>query len=126
MGCNGNCNGCTGGCGGSCGGCASVLEITGQELAFLRQLGEVAFLPAARRADDMIPVYLEEGEARAEEFSLLLQILEKKGLISLDYDRPLARFSYSGYEKWPVKGSMGLTQRGQKVLEIAEYQGILE
>ena len=49
-----------------------------------------AFLPVARRADDMTPVYLEQQEYTKEEYSLILQALEQKGLISLDYEKPLA------------------------------------
>ncbi|MGM9589028.1 MAG: hypothetical protein ACI3V0_02500 [Faecousia sp.] len=125
MSCNGNCGSCTG-CGGSCGGCARSLVITRQELAFLKELGQVAFLPVARRMGDLEPVYLEAGQARKEEYSLLLQCLEKKGLISLDYDKPLGGFDDSAYAPYPIRGSMGLTERGQKVLEMLEYQGISE
>jgi len=122
MSCNGNC----GGCSGSCGGCARELVITEAELTFLQELGQVAFLPVARKMGDLKPVYLESGEEKAEEYSLLLQCLEKKGLISLDYDRPLRLFDDSAYAAYPIRGSMGLTQRGQKVLELLEYQGIGE
>ena len=128
MGCNGNCGscgGCSGGCG-SCGGCARDLVITEVELDFLRELGQVAFLPVARKMGDLEPVYLEAGESKQEEYSLLLQCLEKKGLISLDYDKPLKGFSEAAYSAYPIRGSMGLTERGQKVLELLEYQGIPE
>jgi len=67
-------------------------------------------------------VYLEEGVQ--EEMSLLLQTLEKKGLISLDYDKPLAGFDDAAYDAYPIRGSMALTERGQTVLELMEYQGI--
>ena len=122
MGCNGNCASCAGGCG----GCARELVITKQELDFLQELGQVAFLPVARSMGDLTPVYLEEGEEKKEEYSLLLQCLEKKGLISLDYDKPLKGCSEERYHAWPIRGSMGLTERGQKVLEMLEYQGIPE
>lgn len=125
MSCNGNCGGCTGGCEG-CGGCARDLVITRQELEFLQELGCFAFLPVARTMGDLTPVYLEAGEERKEEFSLLLQCLEKKGLISLDYDKPLKGNSARRYSAYPICGSMGLTERGQKVLELLEYQGIPE
>ena len=128
MGCNGNCGscgGCSGGCG-SCGGCARDLVITKMELAFLQELGQVAFLPVARKMGDLEPVYLEAGESKREEYSLLLQCLEKKGLVSLDYDKPLKGFSETAYFAYPIRGSMGLTERGQKVLELLEYQGIPE
>ena len=123
MDCTGNCGGC-GGCGGSYGGCARELVITKQELLFLQELGQVAFLPVARTMGDLTPVYLEAGVEQKEEYSLLLQCLEKKGLISLDYDKPLHLFDDSAYAAYPIRGSMGLTERGQKVLEMLEYQGI--
>ena len=114
MGCNGNC--------GSCSGCARELVLTEKEIDFLNILGQYAFLPVARTMGDLTPVYLEEGDR--EEMSLLLQCLEKKGLISLDYDKPLAGFDETAYAAYPIRGSMALTERGQKVLELMEYQGI--
>ena len=76
----------------------------------------------ARNLGDLTPVYLEDGEP--EEMSLLLQCLEKKGLISLDYDKPLRGYEEAAYAAYPIRGSMALTERGQKVLELMEYQGI--
>ena len=114
MSCNGNCA--------SCSGCARELVLTGKEIEFLNNLGQYAFLPVARSMGDLTPVYLEDGDR--EEMSLLLQCLEKKGLISLDYDKPLRQFDESAYAAYPVRGSMALTERGQKVLELMEYQGI--
>jgi len=114
MSCNGNC--------GACSGCARELVLTGKEIEFLNTLGQYAFLPVARTLGDLTPVYLEEGDR--EEMSLLLQCLEKKGLISLDYDKPLRQFDESAYAAYPIRGSMALTERGQKVLELMEYQGI--
>lgn len=123
MSCNGNCASCTG-CSGSCGGCARELVITRRELDFLMELGQVAFLPVARSMGDLTPVYLEEGQEKQEEYSLLLQCLEKKGLVSLDYDKPLHGHGYDAYAAYPIQGSMALTERGQKVLEMIEFQGI--
>ena len=114
MSCNGNCDGCS--------GCARELLLTGREIDFLNLLSQYAFLPVARTMGDLTPVYLEEGDP--EEMSLLLQCLEKKGLISLDYDKPLVGFDASAYAAYPIRGSMALTERGQKVLELMEYQGI--
>lgn len=125
MSCNGNCGGCSGNCG-SCGGCARALVITPSELEFLQELGQVAFLPVARTMGDLTPVYLEAGEEKREAFSLLLQCLEKKGLISLDYHKPLRGFSDEAYEAYPIRGSIGLTERGLNVLEMLEYQGFSE
>ena len=113
-GCNGNCAACS--------GCARELVLTQKEIDFLNILAQYAFLPVARTLGDLTPVYLEEGDP--EEMSLLLQCLEKKGLISLDYDKPLAGMDQRAYAAYPIRGSMALTERGQKVLELMEYQGI--
>ena len=51
----------------------AVLE---KEIEFLKELGQVAFLPVARKMGDLEPVYLEEGDPA--EMTLLLQVLEKK------------------------------------------------
>ena len=114
MGCNGNCS--------SCSGCARELVLTQKEIDFLNILAQHAFLPVARSMGHLTPVYLEEGDR--EEMSLLLQCLEKKGLISLDYDQPLGGFDETAYAAYPIRGSMALTERGHKVLELMEYQGI--
>ena len=113
MSCNGNC--------GSCAGCGRELELTQGELDFLNRLGEVAFLPVARNMGDPDPVFPENP---SREFTLLLQCLEKKGLVSLDYHLPLKGYSHPDYDRFPIRGSMALTERGQKVLELIEYQGI--
>lgn len=117
--------GCSGNCA-SCGGCTAILTLTEQEIAVLTRLGQIPFLPIGRKASDMTPVYLEETEYSQEEYSLVLQVLEKKGLISLDYDKPLKGFSMSAYTDYPVWGSMALTLSGQTVLETLEKQGITE
>lgn len=113
MACNGNCENCS--------GCARELVLTEGEMDFLNTLAQFAFLPVARTLGDLTPVYLEEG--KPEDMSLLLQCLEKKGLISLDYDKPLKGFDESAYASYPIRGSMALTERGQKVVELLEYQG---
>ena len=118
MGCSGNC--------GSCGGCARELVLTGAEIAFLRKLGQIPFLPVARKMGDLTPVYLEEDDRSTEEYSLLLQLLEKKGLLSLDYDKPLKAFDDRAYASYPIRGSMALTERGHTVLDLLERQGITE
>ena len=123
MGCDHNCSSC-GGCG-SCGrDCAGSLELTAEEISMLEALGQFAFLPIARKMDDCAPVYLEDDALSPAEYSLVLQLLEKKGLISLDFDRPLGNFASEKYADFPIIGSMALTFRGQKVLEILEMQGI--
>lgn len=116
---------CCGNCG-SCSGCARELELTKREMEFLSLLGQVAFLPVARKMGDLTPVYLEDGPEMQEENALLLQCLEKKRLISLDYDRPLKGSCMDAYAAFPIQGSLALTQRGQTVLELLEYQGYRE
>ena len=113
---------CSGNCA-SCAGCARELVLTEKEIEFLMELGQVAFLPVARKLGDLEPVYLEAGEDKKEEFGLLLQVLEKKNLISLDFDKPLKGFDGAAYAAYPIRGSMALTERGQKVLELLELQG---
>ena len=119
-------SGC-GNCGGSCescGGCTGALVLTEGEIALLRRLGQIPFLPIARRMEDPTPVYLEETDYTTEDYSLILQCLEKKNLISLDFDKPLKGFDNSAYASFPIRGSMALTGRGQAVLELLELQGI--
>ena len=93
---------------------------------FLRLLGQVAFLPVARKQGDLTPVYLEDGPEKQEEAAIVLQLLEKKGLVSLDYDQPLQGASQQRYQSYPIQGSIALTHRGQQVLELLEYQGYME
>lgn len=116
MGCSGNC--------GSCGGCARELVLTDPEIELLQSLGQIPFQPVARRADDMTPVYLEDDRYSRESYSLILQCLEKKGLIDIDYEKPLKGVDMTPYRGFPVHGSFALTQRGQQVLEMLEFQGI--
>ena len=118
MGCCGNCSGCS--------GCSAALVLSPEEIEFLNKLGQIPFLPVARKMGDLTPVYLEEGEAAAAQHTLTLQLLEKKGLISLDFDRPLHGFDDGAYRAYPIRGSMALTARGQSVVELLEMQGIEE
>ena len=116
MGCSGNC--------GSCGGCAKELTLTPQEILMLKKLGQIPFLPVARKASDMIPVYLEDEDCTIAEYSLVLQLLERKALISIDYRSPLKGMDMKAYTGYPVHGSFALTERGQIVLDMLEIQGI--
>ena len=118
MSCNGNCAGC--------GGCARELVLTPWEVEMLRKLGQIPFLPVARKMGDFEPVYLEDADHSVEEYSLILQTLEKKGLISLDFSMKMKGFDDSAYAAYPIRGSMALTARGQQVLELMEWQGIGE
>jgi hypothetical protein len=115
----------SGGCSG-CGGCAKTLTLTPQEIHMLRTLGQIPFLPVARRADDMTPVYLEDSAYTREEYSLILQVLEQKGLISLDYHKPISGADMSAYKQYPVRGSIALTAKGQLVVDMLDRQGIQE
>ena len=113
MGCDHNC--------GSCAGCG-VLELTELEIRLLKLLGQLAFLPVARKADGEYPVCMELEDA--EQAGLALACLEKRGLADISYDAPLKGVDMSGYAGYPVHGSVGLTAKGQQVLETIEIQGI--
>ena len=106
-----DCSGCKGGCSG-CGGCpgAGSLELTQPEVDFLRLLGQVAFLPIARKMGDEMPVCLENGLPDAAQTSRVL----------------LKGAAYERYAAYPVQGSVALTARGIRGLEVLEYQGIHE
>lgn len=117
------CETCSGNCS-SCGGCAGSLELTQGEISVIEALGQFSFLPVARKPSDMIPVYLEETAYSREDYSLILQCLEKKGLIRIDYDKPLPGADMSAYAGLPVHGSFALTQRGYTALDLLEKQGI--
>ena len=119
------CNGCCGNCG-SCGNSGGCMELTVGEIEMLRQLAQIPFLPVARKLGEDIPVYLEDGEKTQPEYSLILQCLEKRGLISIDYDKPLKGAYSDAYAPYPIRGSFALTQRGQQVVELLELQGIEE
>ena len=110
----------------SCSGCGKSLSLTEAEIEMLRTLAQIPFLPVARRADSETPVYLEDEKHTKEEYSMILACLEKRGLISLDFDKPLSGFDDSAYKAYPIRGSMALTARGQTVVELLELQGIEE
>lgn len=114
-----NCNTC-----GGCSGCDRSLLLTDAELELLKLFASLPFLPVARKADGDFPVFFEGGDPAHN--GLLLACLEKKGLIDIDYHRPLVGFDYSAYESYPLKGSMALTLRGQEVLDTLEFQGAAE
>ena len=114
---------CSGNCG-SCGGCARELTLNEGELQMLDTLGEIPFLPVARKIGDLTPVYLEDEKYSVDEYSLILQCLEKKGLGSREYDKPLKNFDDPAYAAYPIRGSMALTERGQLVLEMIQRQGV--
>ena len=119
----GNCSGSCGGCSG-CTGCGGAMELSRGEVDMLLALGQIPFLPVARKIGEDVPVYLEDDRCTPEEYSLILQCLEKRGLISIDYAQPLKGFDDKAYTAYPIRGSFALTQRGQRVLELLEWQGI--
>lgn len=120
----GDCKGGCGGCCGNCGGCGSTLVLNPEEIAMLRLLGQIPFLPVARSAASMDPVYLEEGELSPEKSSLALRCLEKRGLISIDFDQPLKGGYSPAYDAYPIKGSVALTILGQQAIDLLEIQGV--
>ena len=101
----GNCNSCNGcggsGCSGCSGGCGRNLSLTPQEISVLEELAQIPFLPVARKADDMTPIYLEGTDFSREEYSLILAHLDRKGLIDVDYRNPLSGFDYAAYAGFP-------------------------
>ena len=113
----GGCNSC-----GCCSGCGGALELTEAEIEFLHTFAQCPFLPVARKASTESPVYLEGGDTA--ENALILQCLEKKALIDIDYHLPLKGFDYSAYSACQLHGSMALTARGQQVLELLDVQGL--
>ena len=120
MGCD-KCNSCA-----SCGGCGRAIELTEKELSLLQALGQYSFLPVARCKEDMTPVYLEDDNYDAQTYSLIVQCLEKKDLISIRYDAPLRGANMEKYSAFPIHGSMALTARGQRVLDLLDMHGIDE
>ena len=119
----GNCSGSCGGCSG-CTGCGGAMELSRGEIDMLLTLGQIPFLPVARKMGDDIPVYLEDDCYSPEDYSLILQCLEKRGLISIDYAQPLKGFDDKAYAAYPIRGSMALTERGHTVLDLMERQGV--
>ena len=117
--CSGNCGGCSG-----CTGCGGTMELSRGEVDMLLTMGQIPFLPVARKMGEDIPVYLEDDRYSPEDYSLILQCLDKRGLISIDYAQPLKGFDDKAYAAYPIRGSFALTQRGQRVLELLEWQGV--
>ncbi len=114
----GNCGNCCG----HCGGCKSMVLSEG-EIKMIMTLWQIPYLPVARSADSQTPIYLEESDYSPEEYSLILQCLEKRGLISIDYHASLKHCNLHAYAPYPMVGSFTLTERGQQVAEQIELQG---
>ena len=100
------------------------MVLSPEEIEMIRLLGQIPFLPVARKSDSLKPIYLEEGNMTPEQSGLALECLEKRGLISIDYDRPLKGQYPPAYDAYPIKGSIALTAGGVQVLEILDIQGI--
>ena len=90
---------------------AESIEISGREKAILQTILAVGCLPVARliatKSDEeevvidcLSPVYLYETSDtldEVKEIGALLRRLSDLGLLTLDYDRPIADFDYSIY-----------------------------
>ena len=113
--CGGNCE--------SCGKCGGSLVLNWQERALLERLGQIPFLPIARKVDSADPIFFEESGHPVPEYTPVLVSLAHKRLISLDFDIPLSGFHAPDYDRAPIRGSMALTARGQSVLDLLEIQG---
>ena len=119
------CDHCCGSCE-VCGKCAGSIVLNEGELNILEKLRQIPFLPVARSADSPDPIYLEDTDCSLEEYTMILRSLDKKGLISIDFDQPLTHFADHAYAAYPIRGSFALTARGQEVLDVLEVQGIGE
>ncbi len=109
-------------CCGNCGGCGDMV-LSEIEIELLHTLGQLAFLPLGQNANGE-PLYLEEQAHSAEEYTNALLCLEKRALVSLDYNAELKNQDYSRYGR--VHGSFALTERGQNIVELLDIQGITE
>ena len=117
--CTQSCSSC-----GRCENCGNCLTLNEGELHVMQLLAEIPFLPIARKADSADPIYLEDQCYSTEEYSLILQSLETKKLITLDYNLPIKGFHNDRYNSYPIVGSFALTARGQHILELIDLQGI--
>ena len=115
-------SGC-GNCCGNCGGCGQLILSPG-EISLLQTLKAIPFLPMARSEKGGMPIYLEETDYSTEEYGAILLCLENKGLIAIDDTLPLKNCNLDAYGSYPVLGSFALTQKGQRVIEQMELQGI--
>lgn len=94
------------GCGKCCvGGChIKEVSLTEAESDFLKIFYQIPFLPLCRYRSmqtEPFPVYLSGEKESADEIrstGQVLKSLENRGLITLDYDKPLSNFDYSDYK----------------------------
>ena len=112
--CEGNrCGKC---CGGSCGGCGAI-ELTQEEIALLLRFAVLPFLPVVSTSFGSKAVLAEPGGSDNAELSECIASLASKRLIRLDCDIPLSNYDYSGFDEYPVHGSMALTILGQTAID---------
>ena len=109
----------------SCGGCGEFVLHPG-EVAILRKLHQIPFLPVGRETASDRPIYLEDSDYSVSEYGDILLCLEKRGLICLDYTQPLSGSDLSAYASCSQCGSFALTAKGQSVAEQLELLGIQE
>lgn len=167
--CTGDCSSCGGcapvettGCSGNCATCAGCSSTSNDtldlgELALMFELMETPFLPLCRftmtkageedtvRVTALAPVYFNAPDTTMEEAKQIgeaLIHLEDKGIITLDYDKPLDNYDYNEYKNSDLykklqetvaegkgkegflcdtaiieTGSMALTAKGRAVIE---------
>ena len=110
MSCSKNCGSC----------CHGPIELSELEVRLLALLGQVAFLPIARKPAEEYPICMELPEYDGVDAGLALACLEKRGLVDLSYDAPLKGADMSAYRDYTVHGSAALTERGQQAADAAE------
>lgn len=108
-------------CAGVCSGCLKEIILTEDEIRVLGKFAQVSFLPIASDYDGS-PVYLEESLQTLADCDVVLITLQRKHLISIDYDMPLSNFDYCRYEGYEKHGSMALTSLGQYVIDQIDVQ----
>lgn len=102
----------------TCGGCncghqQTEIQLTKEETEFLKQLAQTPFLPLATfvlkstksshlESVALAPVYINDRADSMEtvkSMAIVLESLEDKGLITLDYDEPLENGNYMDYSE---------------------------
>lgn len=96
------------------------IPLSPAEKELLKQFAVTPFLPVA--SNGQFPV-CNEFSIETHEAGSLLQKLEKRGLIRIDYDIPLIGYDYSIYNEYSLCGSMALTGLGQDMLDDLEFEG---
>ena len=114
-------------CGRSSGGCGS-LELTQAEANLLLTFAVLPFQPVVGKDTSDRPVYaypegMVEEHLTTNVCPEIISALMGKGLIEVDYNIPLRNFGYSGFEDYPLHGSMALTLRGQQVMDQLFFLG---